>query len=75
MSSSRSASPQAVAGDLEQTVAGGVAEGVVDALEVVEVEEGDDGGHARFRVSAIRARSSERLGRPVSESWKASRRR
>ncbi len=54
---------QAVAGDLQQAVARGVAERVVDPLEVVEVEEGDD------RVLA----GGERLGdalleqRPVRE--------
>ena len=37
---------QPLAADLQQAVAGGVPERVVDALEVVEVEEGDDGGRA-----------------------------
>ena len=46
--------------DLQQAVAGGVAERVVDALEVVEVEEGDDGGLAAAsgsRRSAARTAS------------------
>ena len=42
---------QAIAADREQAVAGGVTERVVDALEVVEIEEGDDGGHAALQGS------------------------
>ena len=63
--------------DLEQQlVAGGVAEAVVDRLEVVEVEE----QHARPRrrrvrraasACSTRSRNSARLARPVSGSWKA----
>ena len=48
---------QPLAADLEQAVAGGVAERVVDLLEVVEVEEGDHRGLAR----------GERLGDPLLE--------
>ncbi len=43
---------QALAADLEQTVARGVAQGIVDLLEVVQVEERDDGG--RFRCEHLR---------------------
>ena len=56
----------------EQLVAGGVAERVVDDLEVVEVEEeaGQAAGAGRNR-SATYCASSVRLGSPVSGSWLA----
>ena len=64
---------QALAADLEQAVAGGVAERVVDLLEVVEVEEGDDGGlaarPASRRSAARTARGS--AGRSASPRTRA----
>ena len=63
--------------DLEQQlVAGGVAEAVVDGLEVVEVDEEDGDPRAR-RARRARARAatrslnSARLARSVTGSWKA----
>ena len=60
----------------EHLVAGGVAEAVVDRLEVVEVDEDDRRARAasrRARAAACRTRSanSARLARPVTGSWKA----
>ena len=59
---------QPLAADLQQAVAGGVAERVVDALEVVEVEEGDDGGRAADeRVGdALLEQRAVRAGRSAS---------
>ena len=65
---------QPLAGDLQQPVTGGVAERVVDPLEVVEVEERDHRGLPPASVSAMRRSNSGRFGRPVSESSNASRR-
>ena len=66
-------------GDLdEQLVAAGVAEGVVDLLEAVDVEQHEADRVAGARRCAAAARSSRslsrrRLGRPVSGSSRASR--
>ena len=69
-------SPRRSATSRSTLVAGGVAEAVVDRLEVVEVEEEDrDAAAARggARATAWRTRStnSARLARPVTGSWKA----
>ena len=57
----------------EQPVAGRVAEGVVDVLEVVEVEEQDDrdpvGGRVLERARSTCSANRLRLARPVSGSW------
>ena len=67
------AATDAIADHDQQLVAGGVAEGVVDRLEVVEVEEED------HRPDAVRPRHADprdavsanetRFGSPVSGSW------
>ena len=64
----------ALADGREQLVAGGVAEGVVDDLEVVEIEEQDDRDEpGRVRgLETLRATlwaKNARLARPVSASW------
>ena len=58
----------------EQLVARGVAEGVVDLLEPVEVAEQDAEARAAVAsgsASSSRSRNSVRFGRPVSASWVA----
>ena len=69
--------PRRVGGLPQEGVAGVVAEGVVDGLEVVEVEEEQRqrGASGRGAVVAsacsMRSRSSARLASPVSGSWNA----
>ena len=58
---------QAAADDLEQRVAGGMAEGVVDGLELVEVEEEHRRIDAGPRASSERQRQSIREHRPIGE--------
>src|SRR5688572_6563346 len=61
---------QALAADLQQAVAGGVPEGVVDALEVVEVEEGDDGvltGALNLRDALLEQRAVRKPRQRVGE--------
>ncbi len=58
----------------QQLVADGVAQAVVDVLEVVEVEEHHDerlGGTAPALAWASRSAKSCRLASPVSVSWNA----
>ena len=69
---------QALADDLEQRVAGGVPEAVVDGLELVEVEEEAPRDRAPDRLlrasdCASRSANKARLARPVSGSWNARR--
>ena len=63
--------PHALGDDLEQVVAGAVAERVVDHLEVVEVDEQHrDLVAAGSAISSrSRCRNSVRFGSPVSGSW------
>ena len=70
---------QAACDRLEQLVAAGVAEAVVDDLEAVEVEEQHRGAAlagwwrwARRIDWSRRSTNRTRLGRPVSASWSAS---
>ena len=61
---------QALAADLQQLVAGRVAERVVDLLEVVEVDEGDDGGLAggqRLGDALLEQRAVRESGQRVLE--------
>ena len=74
MSPSRTAAEQPLRGHLQQLVTRAVAEGVVDVLEPVEVDDHHGQPSPRcdlveISVSASRCSSSARLGRPVSGSW------